>query len=282
MKEKFLNGISYKAKDDLFKVFSMVFKSKIKNKILLDRLEIRDKSFYKPTKTYSYYSLVNVVNLFLPNKGILKNRNLLNIYLLDLICLYRGWRHSRGLPVRGQRTWSNGWTAFKLNNYLKDIKVKKGRKIYGNLPPIEIYTAQLAEQVNFIWKNQWYYEWFESKYARLSSKAHKNVLKIDLYSMAKGNIMTPIKFKRLSKKKQQAHNKNHFSLGFDRGFTRLLLRDLFELRSLGKKTSKFSPVILHKTDNLAKKKAKKKKKVDIKAKKAAHITKKKSKKSAWD
>jgi len=119
------------------------------------------------------------------------------------------------------------------------------------------------------------------------------VLKIDLYSMAKGNIMTPIKFKRLSKKKQQAHNKNHFSLGFDRGFTRLLLRDLFELRSLGKKTSKFSPVILHKTDNLAKKKAKKKKKkkikkkikkkkkkVDIKAKKAAHITKKKSKKSA--
>jgi len=90
VKEKFLNGISYKAKDDLFKVFSMVFKSKIKNKILLDRLEIRDKSFYKPTKTYSYYSLVNVVNLFLPNKGILKNRNLLNIYLLDLICLYRG------------------------------------------------------------------------------------------------------------------------------------------------------------------------------------------------
>lgn len=206
----------------------------------------------------------------------------MNIYILDLIFLYRGWRHSRNLPVRGQRTWSNGWTSYKLNNFLKDLKIKKGRRVYGNLPPLEIYTAQLAEQVNLVWKNQWYDEWLASKYARLSSKVHKNVLKIDLYSMAKGNVMTPFKFKKLSKKKQQSYNKNHFSLGFDPGFTRLLLRQLFELRSLGKKTGKLSSVILHKSDISSKKRLKKKKKVDIKAKKAAHITKKKSKKSAWD
>lgn len=27
-----------------------------------------------------------------------------NIALLDMICCYRGWRHFKGLPVRGQRT----------------------------------------------------------------------------------------------------------------------------------------------------------------------------------
>jgi len=68
-------------------------------------------------------------------------------------------------------------------------------------------------------------------------------------------------------------------LGFDPGFTRPLLRELYELRVAGKKTSKFSSVILHKTDALAKKRAKKRKKVDVKAKKAAHIAKKKKKKN---
>ena len=38
------------------------------------------------------------------NKESLRVRLLINIYLLELLGTYRGWRHSRGLPVRGQRT----------------------------------------------------------------------------------------------------------------------------------------------------------------------------------
>jgi hypothetical protein len=98
--------------------------------------------------------------------------------------------------------------------------------------------------------------------------------------MAQGNVMSPTKFAKLSKKQQQAHNKNHFTLGFDSGFTRLLLKQLYELRATGRKFGKISPVILHRSELHMKKKPVQKKKVDIKAKKAAHTAKKKSKKNA--
>jgi hypothetical protein len=97
--------------------------------------------------------------------------------------------------------------------------------------------------------------------------------------MAQGNVMSPVKFKKLSKKQQQAYNQNHFSLGFDAGFTKPLLKELYDLRSTGKKFSKPSSVILHKADLNKKKGGLKKKKVDLKAKKAAHVAKKKTKKT---
>ena len=215
-------------------------------------------------------------------KGVYSNRYVFNIYLLDLLTLYRGWRHSRSLPVRGQRTWSNNSTSSKINTILKQIRVKKGRKMYGNLSLSEIYTAQLAEQVNMVWKDQWSSEWQAARIQRLKSTAHRNVMKTDLYSMAQGNVMSPIKFQKLSKKQQQSHNKNHFSLGFEPGFTKPLLRDLYEMKISGKKFPKGSSVILHKSDLQSKKRNTKKKKTDIKAKKAAHVAKQKTKKSIWN
>jgi hypothetical protein len=66
--------------------------------------------------------------------------------------------------------------------------------------------------------------------------------------MAQGNVMSPIKFAKLSKKKQQSYNRNHFSLGFESGFTRSLLRQVYDLRAAGKKLKGTSPVIFHKSD----------------------------------
>merc|ERR1712159_218759 len=42
-----------------------------------------------------------------PKNKTVSNKKLLKIYFLDFIGCYRGWRHVTGLPVRGQRTWSN-------------------------------------------------------------------------------------------------------------------------------------------------------------------------------
>ena len=47
------------------------------------------------------------VSLFSINNKSFKEKNITNIYILDLLCTYKGWRHSRGLPVRGQRTKNN-------------------------------------------------------------------------------------------------------------------------------------------------------------------------------
>jgi len=132
--------------------------------------------------------------------------------------------------------------------------------MYGNLAANEIYTAQLAEHINFTWKYQWYNEWNNARLHRLKSTVHKNVVKTDLYSMALGNVMSPTKFDRLSKKQQQLYNKNHFSLGFESGFTRPLLRELYEMRSTGTKFTKKSGVILHKSDSINKRRNVKKKK----------------------
>lgn len=233
-------------------------------------------------KTTHFFITKPLINAVIPFKAFYTNKYLTNIYILDLLSAYKGWRHARSLPVHGQRTWSNAWNAYKLNNFLKQLRIKKGKKVYGNLPSSEIYTAQLAEQVNLMWKQQWYEEWLSAKGHRLKSKSHRNVIKTDLYSMAQGNVMSPLKFKKLSKKQQQSYNQNHFSLGFDSGFTKPLLKELYDLRSTGKKFTKASSVILHKSEGNKRKSNIKKKKVDIKAKKAAHVAKKKTKKTVWD
>ena len=59
----------------------------------------RGQSSYKWEK-----ASVDFYDKFSFNKESLRVRLLINIYLLELLGTYRGWRHSRGLPVRGQRT----------------------------------------------------------------------------------------------------------------------------------------------------------------------------------
>jgi small subunit ribosomal protein S13 len=86
----------------------------------------------------------------IPIKGSVYARFRLNIYLLDLATCYKGWRHYKGLPVNGQRTWSNGWTVYRNNNILRNLKLKNARKYYNNVPVKEGNVAYLAEYVNWL------------------------------------------------------------------------------------------------------------------------------------
>lgn len=45
----------------------------------------------------------------------------LNIVRLYLARFYRGKFHALGKPTRGQRTWSNAWTAFRGNKVLRNF-----------------------------------------------------------------------------------------------------------------------------------------------------------------
>ena len=74
------------------------------SKLFIQRLELSllNKNIkFNPVQKllYDFY-----VVSFKFNNHTFKTRNLINIYLLNLLCTYKGWRHSRGLPVRGQRT----------------------------------------------------------------------------------------------------------------------------------------------------------------------------------
>ena len=95
--------------------------------------------------------------------------------------------------------------------------------------------------------------------------------------------MNPAKYKTMTKKEKQSFKKNHFSMGFDPGFTRPLMRELFNSRSSPSAHSAIrSKLVLSKNDSQFKKKPPKKKKTDYKAKNLLHEAKKKKKKSVWD
>lgn len=84
--------------------------------------------------------------------------------------------------------------------------------------------------------------------------------------MAKGNVISPTRLKKMSKKQKSSIGKNTLTLGFDVGFTRKVLVDIYKRDRLKQlKTIRHTKV--------------KKKKVDIKTKIIKHNLKKKAKKS---
>jgi len=190
------------------------FKSKA-NALISSRVE--STNWYKNTNLV-YLILNNII----PKDKKVKDKCTLNIYFLDFIGTYKGWRHSTGLPVRGQRTWTNSKTTKLSNTNLRKFKFRLAKKIYGNTSVGDINVGYLAEQVNSFWKNQWESEWARAKRKRLTTlKKSKGIYKIDLKTMASGEVRTK---KKKSKKKKDNASKNSFVLGFDPGFTKLLLK----------------------------------------------------------
>lgn len=54
-----------------------------------------------------YDTLINYMLSLVHSKYGYKLKLMSNIALLDMVLCYRGWRHFKGLPLRGQRTWTN-------------------------------------------------------------------------------------------------------------------------------------------------------------------------------
>jgi len=81
-------------------------------------------------------------------------------------------------------------------------------------------------------------------------------MRIDLYSLARGRIVTQKRVGKLTKKQKAHHDFNNQTLGFDRGFTKKLLRRLARLRNfIADSHKKSERLIIHKGD-LRKKKPK--------------------------
>lgn len=187
---------------------------------IIQRLELSQFTNYNPVQSLLSKQLLS--NFYF-NYSSYKTRQLVNIYLLNLLGTYRGWRHSRGLPVRGQRTWSNAWSSYRSNLTLRSYKVTISKKIYGTNFSNDYFTAYLAEEVNNMWRLQWGLEWLEAKKKRVNlQKNVKNNFKVDLVSMAKLQIDSFNKKKTSPKLKKS--KRNVFTLGFDPGFTKTIIK----------------------------------------------------------
>ena len=169
----------------------------------------------------------------MPFSLILYNKLVSNILLLDVLGTYRGWRHLKGYPVRGQRTWSNGWSVYRSNLVLRETRLKIAKDIYNIHSVNDLNIILLAEQINLMWKLQWNYEWVQAKKRRLdtigeklesfgSRRRKKGLFKVDLLGLSQLNFENISKRKKANMRKR-TYNKNYISLGFDPGFTRTLL-----------------------------------------------------------
>lgn len=214
-----------------------------------------------------------------PRNSSIFNRKLFNIVMLDTVGSYRGWCHFRGLPTRGQRTWTNAWSAYKSNGVLRNYKLKIFKKYYGGvIPEKEITVSYVAETLNFVWRFQWDKEWLSAKNELFKFEGHPKTMKIDLYSMYNYQVIHPFKLNKMSKKQRQSFNKNYFSLGFDVGFTKTLLSERYKLGSDDSKNSVSGASFLTRDERLNKKKKTKSKKM---SKKPA-VRSRTLKKSVWD
>ena len=217
-------------------------------------------------KKYKFFNK-KIYNSF-PTPIALHKKHTLNVYVLDMIQSHKGIRHARGLPCRGQRTWTNAWTSYRANTTLRVFKVKLLNRAYKKVPHGQLNMYYLAEQINLLWKVFWKDEWLNAKKKVIVVSKKKN-FNVDVASMAKGNIISPTRLKKMSKKQKSSIGKNTLTLGFDIGFTKKVLMDLYKRDKL--------KILKNVKNNKVKKK-----KIDIKTKIIKHKLKKKSKKSLWD
>jgi hypothetical protein len=143
--------------------------------------------------------------------------------MLDLVNSYRGLRHSFGLPVRGQRTWSNAWSSYRSNLTLRQFKIKLSKRLYTSITISELNIAYLAEQINSLWRLQWDSEWKKARRQRqLQAKKSRNFYKVDLKTIASANVSVNNKKKKLN-----------YVVGFDPGFTKYVIKQNLKFK-LGK------------------------------------------------
>ncbi len=153
-------------------------------------------------KNFDYLIFIEIVQQYLPAFFFFNCRYIYNIFFLDLICSYKGYRHNVGLPVRGQRTWTNARTTYKANIAQRQFKIFFFKKFLGVTNVAAASQFFLAEQVNLLWKIQWESEWKEArkKHKKLKQEKKGAHVGVDLQAMSrfdvggftkkKGNITT--------------------------------------------------------------------------------------------
>jgi ribosomal protein S13 len=111
-------------------------------------LENRIEKKVRDLKTSQFIMIYKILLTVVPEKKDFKKKTVFNIFLLDLVNSYRGLRHAFGLPVRGQRTWTNAWSSYRSNLILRQFKIKLSKRLYTSITLNELNIAYLAEQIN--------------------------------------------------------------------------------------------------------------------------------------
>ncbi len=191
--------------------------------IFKQRLEAYKGAIFYGINTIQGKVLNNIIEPMYHRSYSPKFKKITNLLIHDITLSYKGWRHFKGLPVRGQRTWSNSRTS-KLSNI--DMKILKSRLLktyYKGFDNSVTNVGVAVEAYNRLWYRQWYLEWWNMKMKRLRlSKNSNKVCVYDFNSVVAGRV---VGYQRQAKpgKKKRVYKNNYFTLGFQLGSTKRLL-----------------------------------------------------------
>ena len=164
-------------------------------------------------------------NLFGYTNYDFKKRLIINLVFKDMIHNYKLWRHIRGYPVNGQRTWSNGKSVSKNNLLLKNFRVHQIIIAYGKKRKNKAQSLVLGEYINKLWLKTWKSEWKQARKFNLKSsrkRGKNNTIFIDIKSLSAaitGGYKRKGKARRFNKAKKKFNN---ITIGLPLFFTRYI------------------------------------------------------------
>jgi len=149
------------------------------------------------------------------------------LIILDICASYKTYRHLFGLPVNGQRTWSNANTTYYNNLLLRQYKLKKFSLFLQNAKPFSFKKIFLCEYINLFWKKQFFLEWASvrrKKYLFQTKNLYVHY-KIDFNHLSYAHIehfyKRSLDLKKLKNhRKKRKFLKNIFNVGWQFGFSK--------------------------------------------------------------
>lgn len=203
-------------------------------------LTLLEKTFVSSQVLREFSNIVILCKLykFLLNGYVdynLKKRLVVNLVFRDMIHSYKTWRHIRGYPVNGQRTWSNGKSVSKNNSLLKNFRINQILIAYGKKRKNKATQLVQAEYINKLWFKTWRSEWKQARKFNLRSargRRKKRTIVIDLKSLSSGvtgGYVRKGKARRFNKAKKKFKN---ITIGLPIFFTRHLFSKVFNKRFL--------------------------------------------------
>lgn len=155
----------------------------------------------------------------------LHKRTVINLVFKDMIHNYKIWRHIRGYPVNGQRTWSNGKSVTKNNTAFKGFRINQVLTAFGKKRKNKAPQLISGEYINKLWLKTWRSEWNQARRFNIKSarrREKKNTIFIDIRSLAlciTGGYLRKGKARRFNKAKKRFKN---ITVGLPLFFTRYI------------------------------------------------------------
>lgn len=218
-------------------VNNLVQKNSINRFIFYSLIEGIKKFSMKPT-TKENSSIISRIFNYTRYGGInysLKRRLAVNLVFRDMIHNYKIWRHIKGYPVNGQRTWSNGKSVTKNNNLFKNFRINQILTAYGKKRRNKAPQLIVGEYVNKLWLKTWKSEWKQARKFNLKQarrRGRNNTIVIDLKSLAScitGGYTRKGKARRFNKAKKKFNN---ITIGLPILFTRHIYTKVYNKKFL--------------------------------------------------